>query len=226
MNFEEFQSGEAERGVHFGSQLSYNPSTEQESVPAAIAASPVSTQPWNPPQPKAASPVSSRPAAKAKASVNNLEKLLFALVGLLILCILCGLGYPLIRAPLTGLTASRATPTPVNYAAVLYENIRASNSEDIQAYMTTIHPRSPAYATTQEMLKKLNATYDLSYKVSGVTVMQENNREVRLSFVLVTRKIRGPSFRNNQINGVMILRKDGEVWKIYNQEINNIQYLN
>ena len=203
-------------------------STGQENIPMApmnIATTPVSAQSLPPPRASVPATATSLPATKPKASTSKLEKTLLTIAGLLFMCFLCVLGFTLLREPLMGMTASRPTPNPADYAAVIYENIRASNAEDMQAYMATIHPDSPAYATTAEMLGQIFENFDLSYKVSGVKVVEENSREVQLSFVLVTRKINGPAFRDNQVSGVMILRKDGDVWKIYDQKVDSIQYL-
>ena len=200
----------------------------QENIPAArvnIPTTLVSTPPLTTPQTKPPSTASSRTPAKAKASISKTEKILIAVAGLLSLCFLCVLGFTLLREPLMGMTASQPTLAPTDYAAVIYENIRASNAEDKQAYMATIHPDSPAYKTTEETLDTIFDNYDLSYRVSNVSVIEENNREVKLSFSLVTRKMRGPEFRDNQVDGIIILRKDGDVWKIYNQTVDNVNYL-
>lgn len=207
----------------------FGTSTSQESAPAAPQVTPSPAARPRPeafPRQKPASGSVTYPSSKPKSKTSSLEKLMIGVIGLLTLCILCLVSYPMLSGTLKGLAASQPSPTPPDYAAELYENIRASNAENIQAYMATIHPASPSYATTEDLLKKLFETYDLSYKVSGVSVVEKSSSEVHLSFVLVTRKIRGPSFRDNQITGVMIMRKDGSVWKIYDQKVDNIQYLN
>jgi hypothetical protein len=122
-------------------------------------------------------------------------------------------------------TNNQPSSTPMDFTAVIYENIRASNAEDKQAYMATIHPDSPAYKTTEETLDSIFDNYDLSYRVSNLSVIEENNWEVKITFTLVTRKLRGPDFRHNQVDGIIIQRKDGDVWKIYNQTVENVKYL-
>jgi hypothetical protein len=42
---------------------------------------------------------------------------------------------------------------------------------------------------------------------------------------LVTRKLRGPAFKDNQITGVMIMRPEDGAWKLYNQDIDSVVYL-
>ena len=107
----------------------------------------------------------------------------------------------------------------------IYANLEASTQEDVEAYMATLHPDSPAYATTEQLMQQVFDTYDLSYEIADLVVLSVEDDEARVSFVLTTRKISGPEFRDNEITGVFILRQDGDVWKIYSQEISNIKYL-
>jgi hypothetical protein len=69
-------------------------------------------------------------------------------------------------------------------------------------------------------------TFDLDTRLRNVQLVQATDREARVSFVLVTRKVRGPAFRDNQIEGVMTLRKDDGEWKLFGQEVDDIKYLN
>jgi hypothetical protein len=76
------------------------------------------------------------------------------------------------------------------------------------------------------MTKEAFSLFDLSYKISGLKIIKQNKNEVVVAFTLSTQKIRGPSFRDNQIRGEMILRQEAGKWKIYNQVIHEIKYLN
>jgi hypothetical protein len=194
--------------------------------PVSVPVSSTTLKPSVPTQSRELTTNASHSSARPKKTVSNTEKILYAILAILALSVLCVLGYTLLSGPLSGLISNQPSPTPTDYSVVIYENIRASNAEDKQAYMATIHPDSPAYKTTEDSLDTIFDTFDLSYRVSGVSVIEENSREVKLTFTLVTRKIRGPDFRDNQVDGVMILRKDGDVWKIYNQTVDNIKYLN
>ena len=172
-----------------------NISTTPVSTPASTTAStPATTPPLPTPQTKVPSTATSRTPTKAKASISKTEKILIAVAGLLTVCFLCALSFTVLREPLMGMIGSRPTLAPTDYAAVIYENIRASNAEDKQAYMATIHPDSPAYKVTEETLDTIFDNYDLSYRVSNVSVIEDNNLEVTLTFTLVTRQNSGPGF--------------------------------
>ncbi len=117
------------------------------------------------------------------------------------------------------------TPTPEDIFWVIYENIRASNYEDIDRYMSTIHSRSPGYRVTKNSIEDIFADYDLSYHVSNLRVIEQEKNKATIYFVLTTKHIRGPAFRDNRVYGEMTLRKEDGRWKIYNQEINDVDYL-
>ena len=117
------------------------------------------------------------------------------------------------------------TPTPEDIYWVIYENIRASNYEDIDRYMSTIHSRSPGYQVTKNGIEDIFSDYDLSYRVSNLRVIEQEKNSAKIYFVLTTKRINGPAFRDNRVYGEMTLRKEDGRWKIYNQDINNVEYL-
>jgi hypothetical protein len=55
--------------------------------------------------------------------------------------------------------------------------------------------------------------------------VEQSDTQATVAFVLTTRKINGPAFRNNRVTGTMYLRKVGSAWKIYDQKVSNVEYL-
>ena len=108
---------------------------------------------------------------------------------------------------------------------MIAENIAAHNAEDIDRYMDTIHRLSPARLTTRAMLETSYRDYDLSSQIYGLRIIEMDEREAKVSFVLITKKIRGGQFADNKVEGTMILRKQGKEWKLYGQEVDKITYL-
>lgn len=170
------------------------------------------------------------PQKTTRENRNRKRWLEISLVAILVMCAACVFSLvvfsPKITAALGGQTAEELSPTPENVAGVIFENIRASNTENYARYMATIHSKSPAYKSTEAMTKEAFSLFDLSYKLSRVEVIQQKSDQAVVAFVLTTKKIRGPSFRDNRISGEMILRKENGVWKIYDQKVDNITYLN
>jgi len=111
--------------------------------------------------------------------------------------------------------------------AALEENVRASEEEDLEAYMAGIHPDTPQelYDQTESLMVTIFENYDLEYsiEIGAITLME--NGDARVEFVLTTTKLRGPEFRDNEVTGIFYLRLDDGMWKFVNQEITNIRYL-
>jgi len=152
--------------------------------------------------------------------------LLVALVGVVCL-VMTVLGAMILSSLPVVSVLFQAQPTPDANAitAPIYANITASNAEDVNAYMTTIHSQSPVYAQTESMLSPMFVNYDLSFEITNLNLLKQTQNEARVAFILVTRKIRGPEFKDNQVSGVMILRPENGAWKIYNQEVEAVEYL-
>jgi len=176
-------------------------------------------------------PGSSGSAVRGKRTAASrgcaLETILLVILVGIACFVVAGLGaIYLPRLPLVAnLIQARPTPNLNEITAPIYANIDASNAEDINAYMATIHSLSPGYDQTQSMLGPLFADYDLSYQLTHVEVIEQKRNEAKVAFILVTRKLRGPAFNDNQVTGVMIMRPENGVWKIYNQEIDSVDYI-
>jgi ketosteroid isomerase-like protein len=145
-------------------------------------------------------------------------------LGLAFVCVLALLLYVLL-GPGIQLPGARPTESPAAITAVLYEQVAAHNAEDIDRYMATMHSDTKGLDEMRSTLADLYATHDLDTRLYEVEVLKVTSREARVSFVLVTRQIRGPAFTDNRIEGVFILRKDDGRWKLYDQEIEDIEYL-
>jgi tetratricopeptide (TPR) repeat protein len=143
---------------------------------------------------------------------------------LLGVCVLAVLGVAVFSPGTLSPGPAQPTPTSDELFRVLYANARAANGEDIAAYMATIHSKNPLRAKTEDSLKQVFAAYDLDFRFSNLELQRLKKNEAKIHFVLTTKKIRGGDFRNNTVTGVMILRPDEGVWKIYNQQIEGTQY--
>lgn len=193
------------------------PSTSRTNPSAAIA----------PPKQKQEMRIAKNRPQKPKKSGRWLE---FSLIGVLVVMAVCVCGlFVFLPKNVTGQGEQppEEAASPIeNPAEVIFDNIRASNAESVPHYMATIHSKSPSYQSTKEMTEQAFGLFDLSYRVSGVKILKQNENEVVVAFTLTTQKIRGPSFRDNRITGDMILRKEDGKWKIYNQVVHDIKYLN
>ena len=110
--------------------------------------------------------------------------------------------------------------------SVINANIDFMNLEDLEGAMSTIHPDSPLFENTKNVMKQLFAMYDLIYKIEKLEVVKNDNNEAEVNFVQLTTKISGPEFRNNRISGKHILKKYKDSWKIFATQTTNVEYLN
>ena len=108
---------------------------------------------------------------------------------------------------------------------VILKNTEAGNNEDVIAYMNTIDKSNKNYDTMKDMMNKIYDTYDLSYKVSDLKVTELKGDEAKVQFVQITKKIKGPTFRDNRIEGVHTLHKVNGEWKIFDTKITKMEYL-
>jgi len=124
-----------------------------------------------------------------------------------------------------GLGTASPTDSPAVITSVVYENIAAHNAEDVERYMATIYSRAPGRDDMRDMLEEMYRTYDIKHTLAGVELLEASRTRAEVSFTLTTRRIRGPSFRDNRITGVFLLRKEDGLWKLYDQEVENVEYL-
>lgn len=109
--------------------------------------------------------------------------------------------------------------------SLIKANAEYLNKEDFDGAMSTIHPQSPSYATTESLIKKIFERYDLNYKIESIKILEENDNEAKVEFTQVTKKIKGPDFKDNRATGIHTLRMDGDSWKVYSTEMTNIEFL-
>jgi hypothetical protein len=153
------------------------------------------------------------------------KQVTIAVIGIVVsLCCLVVLGVLVIRSGGFSQVASQSTPTNQQLFNVLYANARAANKEDVTAYMATIHPSSSSYLATQLLMGPLFEQFDLSYQYYNLSVVSVNENEATIRFSLQTDKIRGPEFQNNVVTGTMVLKPDNGVWKIYSQDVEDVDY--
>lgn len=110
--------------------------------------------------------------------------------------------------------------------SLIKANVEYMNKEDLEGVMSTIHPESPSYASTESMAKLIFDRYDLKYEIESIKVLEENDKEAKVQFTQVTRKINGPEFKDNRVTGIHLLKMDGESWKIYSTEMTKLDPLN
>lgn len=107
---------------------------------------------------------------------------------------------------------------------VVERNLRAYENEDLEGVKATTHPESPKYDNTIQGAQLMFSEYDLTYDLE-IKSVEVDGDEARVEVVQTTRKESGPQFQDNRIEATHVLRKyDGE-WRIYDTDVEDIEYL-
>jgi ketosteroid isomerase-like protein len=165
-------------------------------------------------------------AAKEKRAQGGVDWLV--VVGVVgVVGVMCCIAFMLIAQ--FGRSQSQGAASPTDYpgeiTSVVYENIAAHNAEDADRYMATLHSGAPNYDITRQTLIDMYRSYDLQHTVTDVELLKVSGDRAEVSFTLTTRKVRGPAFRDNRVVGVFIMRKEDGRWKLYDQRVDDIEYL-
>lgn len=109
---------------------------------------------------------------------------------------------------------------------LLNENLRATEAEDMDAMLETMHTQSPAYEQTQMVASSLFPQYDLKFenKVYRYIGMDRDYAIARFEFC--SKKVAGPDFKDNCLDTFHIFKKEDGNWKIWSQAILKIEFIN
>lgn len=105
-------------------------------------------------------------------------------------------------------------------------NVAAMQRADVAAVLATIHPESPAYLNTPELIGNIVQKYKLTYQLEEAAIEQVTTDGIRVRFVQVTKKVEGPDdFPDNRVEGMHLLKRDGKAWKIWFTQVRQARTL-
>jgi hypothetical protein len=110
--------------------------------------------------------------------------------------------------------------------SVVTLNMKALNEENIEAYMATIDPKSPAFELTKNAIAQSFSIYDLKYVMNNFDVATISGNTAIVKVDQTTTKVRGPQFRNNRMVLMHQFNKSNGQWKMFSSEIQKVEYLN
>jgi len=115
-----------------------------------------------------------------------------------------------------GCEKSATPPDSAVLFQVVQDNVRALEKKDMEAVMSTVHPKSPSYASMRGVMGDMFKVLDLKCTLSDLKVVNSSVDEAQVSFVQKTEKVGGSgNFVGNVVEGVHTLRPDNGKWKIY-----------
>ncbi len=105
-------------------------------------------------------------------------------------------------------------------ANVVKANCAANQKEDVAAAIRTIHPKSAAYASTEQISKQLFAALDLNYTMTGFHFIGRDDTYAVARVKIRTSKRAGNiEFQDNTADFMITFRQDGNDWKVWSQNI-------
>ncbi len=105
-------------------------------------------------------------------------------------------------------------------------NLAAMEKGDLAAAMATVHPLSPSYAQAMEQTQAIFANYKVAFTLEKAEVVESSPEGIRVKFVQLTKKLEGPdTFPDHRSEGIHLLRRDGEKWKIWSTQITQARTL-
>lgn len=108
---------------------------------------------------------------------------------------------------------------------LIRENLQATQDEDLERMLSTIHTQSPSYEQTKKMCAPLFEQYDLSYTLINFSYIGSDGEYAVARIKQITAKVNGPAFNNNQLDVMHVFRKENGQWKFWSQAMLEITYL-
>jgi len=111
--------------------------------------------------------------------------------------------------------------------AVLEKNARATQNENIEEYMSTVHPDSAMYKSSKAMLPGVFAAADMKCRVEESKIESINANEAVVHYTLLTESVipNDPAFRNNRTKQIVTMRKHNNEWKMYSGKVDKVEFV-
>jgi hypothetical protein len=102
---------------------------------------------------------------------------------------------------------------------VLQKNLDATQNEDVEGVLKTIHEDSPQLSSTKGGMEYVFKNYNMKYELEDVKFISITNEEVKAIYQQTTKAMSGTGFTNTRSIGIHTLMKskDGN-WKIFGTE--------
>ncbi len=115
--------------------------------------------------------------------------------------------------------ADTAEDIATQIEALIVENLRATEAEELEAVLDTMHTQSPAYSNTKKLLISLSETYDLKYQIQLFRYVGQDGPYAIARFKFSSEKVAGPEFNDNVLDTFHVFKKEDGEWKIWSMAI-------
>lgn len=104
-------------------------------------------------------------------------------------------------------------------------NLEGLNKKDLEMTMLVVHPESVNYEPTKKAITYFNEQYDLKCSLIAFKFICLDGDYAIVRIKQRTNKIKGPGFKDNEVDMYHIFRKDKDAWKIWQSTILETTYL-
>jgi len=101
---------------------------------------------------------------------------------------------------------------------VIKENLDASNDENVEGVLATIHPESPQLKSTKEGMEFVFNSYDLEFIIEDIDVVEIDGDSAKVYYTQFTANTGPQQFADNRTAGFHFMKKSNGKWKIYKTE--------
>lgn len=105
------------------------------------------------------------------------------------------------------------------------ENLRATQAEDMDAMLFTLHSESPAYQQTKQMSEVLFPQYDIMYEKLTFRFIGLDGDYALGRFKFCATKIAGPEFQDNCLDTIHIFKQENGNWKIWSMATLELEFI-
>jgi hypothetical protein len=102
--------------------------------------------------------------------------------------------------------------------AVIKENLAATQAEDKERVLKTIHKDCPQMRSTKQGMDYVFANYDMVYNLEQAEVIEVIGDEAKVYYMQTTQAKSGKGFPPSRSTGIHILKKEEGKWKIFKTE--------
>ena len=102
--------------------------------------------------------------------------------------------------------------------SVVKENIAATEAEDKERVLKTIHKDSPQLRSTINGMDFVFANFDMKFDLEKIEVLEVTGDEANVYYMQTTRAIKGEGFAPTRATGIHHMKKEDGKWKIFQTE--------
>ncbi len=109
---------------------------------------------------------------------------------------------------------------------VIQKNLKALQDENLEDYLSTLHPESPGYAKMELLCPRIFEIYELKHDLVNTEVLNISDNEARVRTTQEARRISGPeNYKDSRSITVHTLKKYEGEWKLFKTEDESMELL-